>query len=88
MAAPTDGRSTIEYLLGRGRIERIDGKTAGDSAATIIGRAERRLLTADGGLKVGDFEGAFAAAYDAYRMAAEALLIRQGLPRPAARVRT
>ena len=28
---------------------------------------------------MGDIEGAFAAAYDAYRMAAEALLIRQGL---------
>ena len=51
MATPIDGRSTIEYLLGRCRLERIDGKTAGDSAATIIGRAARRLLTADGGLK-------------------------------------
>ena len=79
MATPSEGRNTIEYLLGRGRLERIDGKTAGDSAAAIIGRAARRLLTADGGLKVGDVEGAFAAAYDAYRMAAEALLIRQGL---------
>ena len=79
VATPTDGRNTIEYLLGRGRLERIDGKTAGDSAATIIGRAARRLLTADGGLQAGDIEGAFAAAYDAYRMAAEALLIRQGL---------
>ena len=79
MASPTDGRSTIEYLLGRGRLERIDGKMAADSSAAIIGRAERRLLTAGGGLKAGDVEGAFAAAYDAYRMAAEALLIRQGL---------
>ena len=79
VATPTDGRNTIEYLLGRGRLERIDGKTAGGSAATIIGRAARRLLTAGGGLRAGDIEGAFAAAYDAYRMAAEALLIRQGL---------
>ena len=79
MAIPTDGRSTIEDLLGRGRLDRLDGTTAGDSAATIIGRATRRLLTADGGLKAGDIEGAFAAAYDAYRMAAEALLTRQGL---------
>ena len=79
VANPTDGRSTIEYLVGGGRLDRIDGKTAGDAAATIIGRAARRLLTADGGLKAGDVEGAFAAAYDAYRMAAEALLIRQGL---------
>ena len=79
MATPTDGRSTIEYLLGRGRLERIDGRTAADSAATIVARAARRLLTADGGLQAGDIEGAFAAAYDAYRMAAEALLVRQGL---------
>ena len=49
------------------------------SAVTIIGRAARRLLTAEGGIQVGDVEGAFAASYDAYRMAAEALLIRQGL---------
>ena len=35
MATPTDGRTTIEYLLGRGRLERIDGKTAADSAATM-----------------------------------------------------
>lgn len=79
MATPTEGRTTIDYLLGRGRLERIDGSTAGDSSATIIGRAARRLLTADGGLAAGDVEGAFAAAYDAYRMADEALLIRQGL---------
>ena len=79
MSTPRDGRNTIEYLLGRGRLERIDGSTADESAATIIGRATRRLLTADGGLAAGDVEGAFAAAYDAYRMAAEALLTRQGL---------
>ena len=74
MSTPSDGRNTIDYLLGRGRLERIDGRIAGDAAATIIGRATRRLLTADGGLAAGDVEGAFAAAYDAYRMAAEALL--------------
>ena len=79
MAAPVEGRNTIAFLLGRGRLERIDGSTAGETSATIIGRATRRLLTADGGLAAGDVEGAFAAAYDAYRMAAEALLIRQGL---------
>ena len=79
MSTPSDGRNTINYLLGRGRLERIDVRLAGDAAATIIGRATRRLLTAAGGLAAGDVEGAFAAAYDAYRMAAEALLIRQGL---------
>lgn len=43
MATPTEGRTTVDYLLGRGRLERIDGSTAGESAATIIGRAARPL---------------------------------------------
>jgi len=42
-------------------------------------RAELRLATAAAALDLGDVEGAFAAAYDAYRMAAESLLVRQGL---------
>jgi uncharacterized protein (UPF0332 family) len=79
MATPSHGSTTIAFLLGRNRLERIDGATAGDAATAIIGRATRRLLTADAGLKAGDSEGAFSAAYDAYRMAAEALLVRQGL---------
>jgi HEPN domain len=79
MATPSDGRNTIHYLLDRGRLERVDGKTAGDSAIAVVGRATRRLLTAEGGLDAGDSEGSFAASYDAYRMAAEALLVRQGL---------
>lgn len=79
VATPSDGRNTIDYLLGRGRLERIDSTTVGAAADLIIGRAARRLLTAEGGLEAGDVDGAFAAAYDAYRMAAEALLVRQGL---------
>jgi uncharacterized protein (UPF0332 family) len=42
-------------------------------------RARRRLGTAAGGFAAGDVEGAFVAAYDAYRIAAEALLVSQGL---------
>jgi hypothetical protein len=34
---------------------------------------------ATAGLEIGDVEGAFVAGYDAYRMAAESLLVRQGL---------
>ena len=79
MATPGDGHSTMEYLLDRGRLERVDGTTAGASAVAIIGRAARRLLTAEGGLRACDVEGAFAASYDAYRMAAEAPLVRHGL---------
>lgn len=69
----------MEYLLGRNRLEAIDGKAAVSSAAVIMGRASRRLLTAEAGLAAGDLDGAFAAAYDAYRMAAEALLMCQAL---------
>ena len=79
MVTPMDGRNAIEHLLGRGRLEPVDTSTAADSASIIIRRAALRLLTADGGLTAGDAEGSFAAAYDAYRMAAEALLVRQGL---------
>jgi HEPN domain-containing protein len=79
MTSPTEGRNTIEYLLTRGNLEQVSGATAADSAAIIISRAQRRLLTAESGLGLGDIDGAFAAAYDAYRMAAEALLVRQGL---------
>lgn len=79
MTSPTDGRKTIEYLISRGSIERIDGSAVSESATAIIERASRRLLTAEGGLNAGDPEGAFAAAYEAYRKAAEALLICQGL---------
>ena len=79
MTSPIDRNRTIDHLLSRGRLESIEGDSLAQSAELIIGRARRRLLTAAGGLKAGDIEGAFAAAYDAYRMAAEALLVRQGL---------
>ena len=79
MATPTGGRNTVEFLINRNRLEQIAGKAASESAFLLLDRATRRLLTAAGGLEVGDAEGAFSAAYDAYRMAAEALLICQGL---------
>ena len=79
MTSPIDRNRTIDHLLSRGRLELIAGDTVARSAELIVGRARRRLLTAEGGLAAGDVDGAFAAAYDAYRMAAEALLIRQGL---------
>jgi hypothetical protein len=66
------------FLLDRNRLERIDSTSAAASASTIIGRASRRPLTGDAGLQARDAEGAFVAAYDAYQMAAEALLLRQG----------
>lgn len=49
------------------------------AAATAIERAKKRLGTAVAALEGEDVDGAYAAAYDAYRIAAEALLVRQGL---------
>jgi hypothetical protein len=49
-------------------------------AAKRISRAVLRLeVTAAAALEGGDVDGACAAAFDAYRMAAEALLVRHGL---------
>ena len=73
------GRSTVEYLMSNGRLEQVAAEGANDAADGVLDRAERRLTTASAGLGGGDVEGAFVAAYDAYRMAAESLLVRQGL---------
>lgn len=73
------GRRTVEYLLQRNRLERLDPAGLVESADAVLERAAKRLLTATAGLEVGDVDGAFVAAYDAYRMAAESLLVRQGL---------
>lgn len=73
------GRSTIEYLTRNGRLEPTAATGADAAAERIMVRAERRLSTAAAGLAGGDAEGAFVAAYDAYRMAAESLLVRQSL---------
>jgi HEPN domain-containing protein len=57
--------------------ERADRKRL---AAKRISRAVLRLeVTAAAALEGGDVDGACAAAFDAYRMAAEALLVRHGL---------
>jgi hypothetical protein len=82
------GRKAIEFLIDRGHLEHIDPTSAASSGDLVLGRAERRLLTAAAGLAAGDHDGSFAASYDAYRMAAESLLIRQGYGQPAATVRT
>ena len=72
------GRSTVEYLVSNGRLEQVAAEGASDAADGVLDRAQRRLTTASAGLGGGDVEGAFVAAYDAYRMAAESLLVRPG----------
>lgn len=73
------GRSTVEYLVSHGRLEQVAAEGAREAADGLLERAGRRLTTASAGLGGGDVEGAFVAAYDSYRMAAESLLLRQGL---------
>lgn len=45
----------------------------------LLERAAKRLATARAAMAGEDWEGAFANAYDVYRMAGEVLLLRQGL---------
>jgi hypothetical protein len=74
------GERTVRFLIDRGRLETLATQDLADLAGALIGRAELCLeATARPALRNGDADGAYAAAYDAYRMAAEALLGRQGL---------
>jgi hypothetical protein len=74
------GKQTVAYLVERGRLESITVEDNAATAATLVGRATRRLeTTAAAALSGGDVDGAYVAAYDAYRMAAEALLAWQGM---------
>jgi len=74
------GERTVRFLIGRGRLETIEASDLAAAADAQIERATRRLeATARAALENGDVDGAYAAAYDSYRMAAEALLARQGL---------
>ena len=74
------GEQTVAFLISRGRLESFEASDPAVLADALAGRAARRLdATARAALANGDADGAYAAAYDAYRMAAEALLGRQRL---------
>lgn len=79
MARWPAGETTVSYLVDRGRLEALGATDLAAAAETAIERAKKRLVTAKSALDGDDVDGAYAAAYDAYRMAAEALLARQGL---------
>ena len=80
MARWPNGEQTLRFLIDRGRIESFQASDLPALAAAQIDRAALRLeATAVGALEKGDVDGAYAAAYDAYRMDGEALLGRQGL---------
>src|ERR1700730_3665159 len=74
------GERTVIYLVDKGRLESFESADLEKVAAALLQRAARRVqTTAAAALKGGDVDGAYVAAYDAYRMAAEALLACQGL---------
>lgn len=74
------GEQAVQFLVDRGRLESFEASNLNKVADVQIHRATLRLnATAVSALVKGDVDGAYAAAYDAYRMAAEALLGRQGL---------
>lgn len=80
MAGWERGKQTVRYLVDRGRLESFEAEDLGALAQALIGRAALRVeTTAAAALAGGDVDGAYVAAYDAYRMAAEALLAWQGL---------
>ena len=72
------GERTVAFLIDRGRLEPFEARDPAATAGVLIERANRRLdATSRAALANGDADGAYAAAYDAYRMAGEALLARQ-----------
>lgn len=80
MARWAKGEQTVEFLVDRNRLESFEAEDLAVLAEALIGRAARRAeTTAAAALAGGDVDGAYVAAYDAYRMAAEALLARQAL---------
>ena len=74
------GEQTVQFLVDRNRLESFEAEDLGSLAEALIGRAVLRVeTTATAALAGGDVDGAFVAAYDGYRMTAEALLARQAL---------
>lgn len=71
------GEQAVQFLIERGRLESFKASDLTSLADTQVGRATLRLeATAVSALEKGDVDGAYVAAYDAYRMTAEALLGR------------
>ena len=80
MARWAKGEHAVQSLVDRDRLEGFEAEDLSALTEALIGRAVRRVeTTAAAALAGGDVDGAYIAAYDAYRMAAEALLARQAL---------
>jgi len=80
MARWQKGERTVQYFIDKGRLESIEARDLAGQAAALLERASLRVgTTAAAALGGGDVDGAYVAAYDAYRMSAESLLVQQGL---------
>jgi hypothetical protein len=80
MARWSRGGQAVQFLVDRDRLESFEAENLTALTDALIVRTARRVeTTAAAALAGGDVDGAYVAAYDAYRMAAEALLARQGL---------
>lgn len=80
MARWEKGERTVQYLIAKGRLESIEAEDLAAQAEALLERASLRVgTTAAAALAGGDVDGAYVAAYDAYRMGAESLLMPQGL---------
>ena len=67
------GEQTVQFLVGRNRLEGFEAEDLAALTETLIGRADLRVeTTATAALAGGDVDGAFVAAYDGYRMTASA----------------
>src|ERR1700722_12915871 len=65
------GERAVQFLVDRNRLERFEAKDLAALTGALIGRAALRVeATATAALVGGDVDGAYVAAYDAYRMAA------------------
>lgn len=80
MARWANGQQTVQFLVDRNRLESFEAEDLAALAEALLARAALRVeTTATAALAGGDVDGAYVAAYDGYRMAAEALLARQAL---------
>ena len=80
MARWAKGEQTVQFLVDRNRLESFEAEDLAALTEALVARATLRVeTTATAALAGGDVDGAYVAAYDGYRMAAEALLARQAL---------
>jgi hypothetical protein len=81
MARWVKGEQTVQFLIDWTRLESFEAEDLAGLTDALIGRAMLRVeTTATAALAGGDVDGAFVAAYDAYRMSAEVLQFGTDIP--------